>query len=338
MQHLTNVTFTLQQGATTVTGAVTNDGFTATFIPLTTLTFNTVYTATITTGAMDLSGNALAVNKVWSFTTGAAPDTTPPTVSSTIPADAATGVAINVKPTVTFSEAMDPSTITTAHFTLRHGTTPVSGTVTYAGLVATFTPAANLAANTVYTATITTGATDLAGNALASNFIWTFTTEVTPSTTAPTVIYTIPANGSTGVLINTNITARFSEPMNSATITTANFTVTGGGTSVTGTVALDHTGRNAVLTHPVNLAASTIYTGTITIGARNVAGTALASNFVWTFTTGTTTDATAPLLLITSPANGAANVPVNQIITAAFNKQMDPLTISAATFTLTGPS
>jgi len=104
------------------------------------------------------------------------PDTTAPTVSSTIPANAATGVAVNSKITAIFSEAMDPLTLTTVTFTLTQGVTLVSGAVTYAGVTATFTPTANLAPNTVYTATITTGAKDLAGNALAVNKVWTFTT------------------------------------------------------------------------------------------------------------------------------------------------------------------
>ena len=67
-------------------------------------------------------------------------------------------------------------TITTATFTLMDGVTPVTGTVAYVGLVATFTPNSDLAAGTTYTATITTGAKDLAGNALASDYVWTFTT------------------------------------------------------------------------------------------------------------------------------------------------------------------
>jgi len=48
----------------------------------------------------------------------------------------------------------------------------VAGTVTYSGVVATFTPSAKLAYSTVYTATITTGAQDLAGTGLASNYVW----------------------------------------------------------------------------------------------------------------------------------------------------------------------
>ena len=107
---------------------------------------------------------------------GIKPDTTAPTVMLTVPADAATGVLTNSKITATFSEAMDPATISTATFTLMDGVTPVSGTVAYVGLVATFTPTSYLAASTTYTAKITTAAEDLAGNALASDYVWSFTT------------------------------------------------------------------------------------------------------------------------------------------------------------------
>jgi len=103
-------------------------------------------------------------------------ETTPPTVISTDPENNATDVALNKIITATFSEAMDPSTVTTTTFTLKQGETPVSGAVTYAGIVGTFTPAADLEANTTYTATITTGVRDLAGNAMANDYVWTFTT------------------------------------------------------------------------------------------------------------------------------------------------------------------
>ena len=73
---------------------------------------------------------------------------------ATFPANAATGVAINQTINATFSEAMDPSTISTANFLVTGpGATPVTGTVAYdvGSKIATFTPASNLAANTVYT-------------------------------------------------------------------------------------------------------------------------------------------------------------------------------------------
>jgi hypothetical protein len=173
-------TFTLAgPGADTVAGVVTlsDDGLTATFNPASNLAGSTLFTATITAGAQDLAGNALASNHVWTFTTGATPDTTPPTVSSTVPAASATGVAIGSDLTATFSEAMIPGTLSATTFTLAGpGATEVAGVVSYTGTTATFNPSSDLAGSTVYTATITTGAQDLAGNALASNHVWTFTT------------------------------------------------------------------------------------------------------------------------------------------------------------------
>ena len=66
---INTTTFTLMQGTTPVTGTVAYSGTTATFTPLNTLAAGTTYTATITTGAMNIAGNALASTKVWSFST-----------------------------------------------------------------------------------------------------------------------------------------------------------------------------------------------------------------------------------------------------------------------------
>jgi hypothetical protein len=91
-QTITQNTFTLRQGTLKLPGQVRYDGVTATFRPADHVAPNTTYTATITTGARDLAGNALASDFVWSFTTGATRDTIRPTVSQTVPANAATGV------------------------------------------------------------------------------------------------------------------------------------------------------------------------------------------------------------------------------------------------------
>jgi hypothetical protein len=111
-------------------------------------------------------------------------DTVAPTVSSTNPANGATGVAII---TATFSEAMNASTISAATFAVSGpGVTPVVGTVSYnsSTYIATFTPTSALTASTSYTATVTTGVKDAVGNALASNHVWTFTTAAASSNQA----------------------------------------------------------------------------------------------------------------------------------------------------------
>jgi hypothetical protein len=284
-------------------------------------------------------GKTLASNYVWSFRTVPAP--TLPTVISTVPVNGVTAVPTNQALTATFSEAMNPATINSATFTLKAtGGASVTGVVTYvaAGSVATFTPNANLAPITEYTATITTGAQDLDGNALVQNYVWTFTTAAAPVLAPPTVISTIPAGLATGVPLNQIVSATFSTAMNPATINSTTFTLTGpGATSVAGLVAYAAVGNTLTFTPTANLAASTTFTATITTGAQDLAGTALASNYVWTFTTGAAAAIIAPEIVSTVPANAAANVPLNQAVSATFTQAMNPLTITTATYTLAGP-
>jgi hypothetical protein len=300
---LTPATFAVTQGTTPVSGTVTYVGTTATFKPASNLAVSTTYTATITTGVTDLAGNALAVAYSWTFTTGTASDTTAPTVSSTIPFNLATGVARNSTVNAIFSEAMNAATLTTGSFTLKQGTTPVSGKVTYHGTTATFKPASNFAASTTYTATITTGVTDLAGNALAADKVWSFTTSATLDTTAPTVSSTIPLDLATGVSLNSTVNAIFSEAMNAATLTTGSFTLKQGTTPVSGTVT--YLGTRATFMPISNLVPSTTYTATITTGVTDLAGNALAADKRWSFTTGTTTAAGPAPVLLGSAANYA---------------------------------
>jgi hypothetical protein len=190
-------TFTLAVsgvGGAAVPGNVGYAGSIATFTPSSALTPSTEFTATITTAAEDLSGNALAANYVWSFTTGAGPDTASPTITLTSPASAAMNVLLNAAVSATFSKPMDPVSITApGTFTLAvAGVSGASesGNVTYdsTNQIATFIPAANLTAGTQYTATISNAALDLAGNPLAAGSVpnpWTFTTGTGVGPTGP---------------------------------------------------------------------------------------------------------------------------------------------------------
>lgn len=118
------------------------------------------------------------------FNANVAPDTTPPTVSSVSPVAGATGIGMTSSIAVTFSEAMDPATVTASSVELRNAANAlVPSTVAYdvQTNTARLTPSAALSASSTYTATVKGGATDprvkdLAGNALASNSSWSFTT------------------------------------------------------------------------------------------------------------------------------------------------------------------
>jgi hypothetical protein len=325
--------------ATSVPGTIACSGSVVTFTPADNLALNTVFTATLTTGVKNLVGTSLATNYVWSFRT--VPATTLPTVISTVPSNGATGVPVNQALSATFSEAMNSATITSTTFTLKATAgASVSGVVTYtaAGSIATFTPLANLAPTTSYTATITTGAQDLSENALSSSYVWTFTTAAATLAVPPTVTLTNPLGLATGVAFNQIVNATFSTAMNPATISSTTFTLTGpGATAVSGLVAYAAVGNTLTFTPTTNLAASTTFTATITTGAKNLAGTPLAADYVWTFTTGAAATVVSPELVSTVPANASASIALNQTVNATFTKAMNPLTITTATFTLAGP-
>ena len=171
-------TFTMTgPGGTVVAGAVTYSGVAAQFTPAVPLLPATLYTATVTVGAQNVNGDALAANAVWSFTTAATP-----TVISTSPTNGATNVPLNQKIIANFSIAMNPATVlASGTFTVAVagvGGAAVPGTVTYVAATNTamFTPTVNLLASTAYTATISTAAQSAAGNSMAVNYIWSFTT------------------------------------------------------------------------------------------------------------------------------------------------------------------
>ena len=300
-----------------------------------TLPANTLCTASISSNAKDSTGIALASNFVWSFTTGATPDTTAPTVTGTSIGNGATNVAINTNVGATFSEAMAPLTISATTFTLKQGATAVAGSVTYSGVTAVFAPASNLANSTTYTATITTAATDLAGNPLAANYVWSWTTGAAADTTPPTVTGTINANNAINVAVNTKDGATFSKAMDPLTITNLTLTLkeTVSGAAVAGTV--NYSGVSSTFVPLNNLAFNTKYTVTVkggTNGAKDLAGNALVADYVWSWTTGIAPDTTAPTVISTINADGATNVAINTQVGATFSEAMDPLTITNANF------
>jgi hypothetical protein len=146
--------------------------------------------------AVTYNGSSLAYSSAWikgiqyalfSATTGVyqvtyGSDTTPPGVTSVLPANGALGVGLLTNLQVIFSEDLNPTTVNSSTILLRNSSgTQVSGTVAYNSgtLTAVLTPTAPLALASTYTATVkggVGGVTDLAGNSLPNNVVWSFTT------------------------------------------------------------------------------------------------------------------------------------------------------------------
>ena len=178
-------------------------------------------------------------------------------------------------------------------------------------------------------------------------------------TARPVVTLTVPATtlpGPTlGAPINSEITAAFNKDMLPATITApGTFTVAGpGATLVAGTATYDVASKTATFQPTTSLSPGVTYTATIKgtgfNAATDLSGNALAgdptlplaaNDYVWSFTTNLTADTTLPLVTVTVPvtSNPGPTVGANTIISATFNKDMSPATVTAAgAFTVTGP-
>jgi hypothetical protein len=250
----------------------------------------------------------------------AAPDTTRPRVTITVPATTAPGPTLNAPTntaiTAVFTEDMAPATIGAASFTVTCAAPCVSpaGVVSYAAgsRTAVFTPAAVLAAGQTYTATVTSAATDLAANQLAgnqaalpaaSNYVWTFTTAAPVPLANISVLSTQPiaaaASVCPGASVNATFTVGSTLRMDPLTVNATTFTVTGPGLTPVAatTVALDApTGTIATFTPAASLTNGTTYTATVKGGAAGVKDLAVPGNqmladFTWTFTAGPATGA-----------------------------------------------
>ena len=110
-----------------------------------------------------------------------------------------------------------------------------------------------------------------------------------PDTTAPTVVYTTPVNGSTSVSTTKPLTVTFSKPMNSASINGSTVVLqTSAGATVNASVTYAAGSTSATVQPAAALAAGAGYKLTVksgSAGVRDLAGNALAADVVTSFTT-----------------------------------------------------
>ena len=257
-----------------------------------------------------------------------------PTVTATNPANGATGVALNQRIAVTFSQHMSPASLSASLIVQRPDGSMVNGNVNLYYRTGMFIPSLNLAPNTKYTARVRAGASDVAGVALGHAFVWSFTTGATSDTTKPTVMFTNPANSAVGVPANQRIIALFSKEMSPGSIGTGTFIVRKpGGIAIFGTVA--YASGSITFLPTYGLKNNTHYIATIVAGAKDIAGNSLANNYVWSFDTGANSDLVKPIVTSTNPDSNAMLVPIDQKVNATFSKAMNYASITTGDFLLT---
>jgi methionine-rich copper-binding protein CopC len=324
---ITASSFTLSSSAGAVLATVAYDSATttATLTPNALLSENTTYTAKLTTSVTAQDGASLYQSYAWTFSTGVMP----PTVTGKTPGNNATGVALTVAPTATFSRAMDATTINGTTVVLSGSSGAVAAAVAYdsSARVVTITPSAALASGATYTVQLSSGIKSQDGLALAA-VSWSFTTASSP----PTLVSTTPAAGATGTSTATTVTATFSRDMKTSTLTTSTMTLTGPSGGVAATVTYDGPSKTATLTPTTPLASGTAYTASVSGSVQSSDGVPLGSATNWTFTTTTGLEVRS-----TSPAAGATDVSMSVVPTVQMSKALDAATVTATNVKLIRP-
>ena len=151
--------------------SVSPDGRSAILTPVTRpLALNTAFTLTIAANVADPAGNVLGTPYTSTFRT-ASPDTTAPRVQTTSPVAGAAGVGLTAPIDVTFTEPVDPATVTPQSFRVSIGGSPVAGTrqIINSNALARFVSTEPLPTDAGVVVELTSAITDTAGNALADS-------------------------------------------------------------------------------------------------------------------------------------------------------------------------
>ena len=326
---------------------VSANGLTATLAPTGPLPVGTVIYV-YSSQAQDLSGNVQAgINSVQSsFTTSYDVDTTVPQVIGTNPANGATAVPTNTVVDLYFNESVNPASLSQVTLSEGGATVPTMQTLSNGNQTLSLTPATPLLPTASYTITAI-GVKDTAGNQLAATFTSAFTTGLTIDLVGPTVTGFNPVYGSTGVGLNAPLIVMFSKPINPLSLTASQFALYDYNTAykISGTIAVAANAMSATFTPAELLQTNTsyvfevagcfVFSCTIPSGYTDVAGNTGSGSYTL-FTTSTTIVATAPTVVSINPPNGTATtVPQDVYIAAVISTQVDPLTVSGNSITLT---
>ena len=330
--------------------SLSSDGYAATCTHTSNFVASTVHTVTVVGGVLgvkDVAGNTMSSIATSTFTTGSS-DTIRPEVISTTPADNAADVPINIKPTVRFSEAMKSSTITATNLKLWAGSqnacppTSLSQVTTSVGLsgdqiTATLTPSSNLATNSEFTISVSTGAQDAAGNSMLGAFCSTFRTSSTSDTTSPSIVGSTPVSAATNVSETIRPEVFFSESMDASTLNTTNINLKVRDSQVTVPITTEVESDNlTVRIIPSSILSNNkAYILTVLSEVKDIAGNPMTAPWAIEFTTSTIPDTISPSVLLVDPAPDSADNSVAPIIKLRFTEPMNASTIHTGTLTLT---
>lgn len=233
-----------------------------------------------------------------------APDTTAPTVVSSAPDNNASGVAINSAILISFSEPMNPSSVTVSISpSLNLGTAAFKSE----NAAVEFDPPADFSGDTTYTVNV--GGKDVAGNALTGSSSFSFKTNTIKDTTAPGAPQNLNAEAGEGQ-VKLTWNANTESDLKGYTLY---FGTDAGNLSSNTFISKPGTGKTLT-----GLTNGTKYFFELAAedGAGNKSGRSITVS-------ATPKDVTAPKLLSSTPNNGSINVSSRENLSFKFSEPMD---------------
>jgi hypothetical protein len=313
---------------------------TITVDPSVDFTASTGYYVQIDAGAFkDISNNnytGIADTTTWSFTTGLAPDSTPPSISVLSPVDNEIAALPTADLVITYDEAVIAGegmvTIYDSGDTLFEAINVASIQVSGSGTDSiTIDPTDDFTELTDYYVLVDPGSfSDTAGNdfsGVTDAASWNFGVR---DDTPPAIIKTYPVDGSTAVPWNANLILVFSEAVNAGTgnITVSDTSgvietidvnsgqVTGFGTDTIYIDRSDIINLTAFDNHYIQIDATAFVDTSPT--ANPFAG--ITDTTTWSFTAGVSADSSSPLISSQIPSIDLTGVPTNTNLKITFDE------------------
>src|ERR1700674_1214739 len=264
---------------------------------------------------------------------------TAPTILQISPLHGGTKVPLNTQVQARFSVPMDRTTFSLGN----NGTTtvffwdattrlevPATISVDASGTIATITPTVVLpAGRSFYTYwSYANPVKDACGNNLGGAEYY-FTTAFSTDTTGPTLTGTSPVNSDTNIALNAPVVLQFDTPIDPITAQTG-FSMVSGSNAVTGNFTYSADDKTVTFTPANPLTASTSYTVSYSSQITDTTGTPLTNPGSFTFTSGTSSDTTAPQVTSVDPPNNTFGVGVNVTPHLTFSEPVNELTIPPA--------
>jgi hypothetical protein len=346
---VTNASVTISPavtGGTTV--SLSSDGYTLTVNRGAYLAPSTLYTISVPAGAFtDEDGNAVSVFSS-TFTTGANVETTPGSISMTLPTPGSNGAALTTGITATFSNPLNPQSLNAQSFVVywnNNSSYEIAGTVSNpTPTTLLFTPAVALPASATINVYVGyySSITDYAGIAFSSltgccnsgtppvcsvGSNACFQTASTTDNTPPAVISMSPAAGSTNVGPYAPVSLTFNKSLNYATINSANFAMYNGSSLIN--VNPSYSGDRRTVTLNTTLPYNATIEIAVNTSVQDYAGNNMASAYQASFTTLAAPANSAPSVIQGRPGSGA---PVTTPITLFMSAPMNLSTVQAGMY------